>query len=310
LTAKGTIEENLQIATLQATYAEQVAQGLSWGATWFPSSITEVGDVGTFVDGVFVKATDLALLQVAFATEPSSYDADLDFSSQKGVTISAKTAGQTSAAFQSVAKAQAGIAVSFQRDAGVVMSLSGLSGTRIENRAGLEEELSARLKAKKGWSEDYAVVVEVMHADSATILLSREAGTKVEFETKADIQGAGVPLGALSAGVSLAYADAMAQLLVAKSGLTPLLHTLRLKEGFWTGKIKTIFDRIAPKRMSAPRAAQWRFLRLTRLRSSTSRRPRRAPGRASPRARGHALTRAFQSRPGLTTARPMPDRRA
>jgi hypothetical protein len=37
----------------------------------------------------------------------------------------------------------------------------------------------------------------------------------------------------------------MAQLLVAKSGLTPLFHTLRLKRGFWTGSIKTVFDRVA-----------------------------------------------------------------
>lgn len=37
----------------------------------------------------------------------------------------------------------------------------------------------------------------------------------------------------------------MSQLLVAKEGLTPLLHTMRLKRGFWTGSLKPVFGRIA-----------------------------------------------------------------
>jgi hypothetical protein len=239
------------MASLQKSYAEQVHDGLSWGGTWIPSTRVDVGDVGTFIDGVFVKVTDLSLLEISFSTEPSSYTADLSFSSQRGVSINTKAAGESSAAFQAVGAAKAGVAVSFQRGAGVVLSLSQLNGERVRDRPALEQELRRRL-GSASWQEDYAVVVERLHAESATILMSREAGTKVEFEAAANVPGGAAALGSLAAGVNLAYADAMSQLLVAKSGLTPLFHTLRLKRGRWTGSVKAVFERASLDASSNP----------------------------------------------------------
>lgn len=159
------------MASLQNSYAREVREGLGWGATWLPSMRVQVGDVGTFMDGVFVKGTDLALLKIPFSTEASSHPVDLNFSSQRGVSITTKAAGETSAAFQGVLAAHAGIAVSFERKAGVVMSLTGLDGERVRDRPALEAELQRRLNGGGGWQESFAVVVERLAARSATILL-------------------------------------------------------------------------------------------------------------------------------------------
>jgi hypothetical protein len=87
------------------------------------------------------------------------------------------------------------------------------------------------------------VVVQRLEAKSGTIVVSRDAGTKIEFEAEGNVPGGAAALGSLSAGASLAYADAMSQLLVGKAGLTPLFHTLRLDRGFWSGTLKPIFYR-------------------------------------------------------------------
>jgi hypothetical protein len=228
--------------SLQKSYAKQIHDGLTWGATWTPQTRVEVGDVGSFIDGVFVKATDLSLLEIPFATENAAYNTDLNFTSERGVSIDTKIGGTTSPAFQAVAEADAGIAISFKRDAGVAMALSGLDGERIRDRPALEQALRERFSAGN-WPDEYAVVVERMKAQAATIVISRAAGTRVEFEAQAALPGGAAALAALSGGVSLAYADAMAQLIVAKDGLTPLFHTLRLKRSFWTGQVGTVFSR-------------------------------------------------------------------
>jgi hypothetical protein len=144
--------------------------------------------------------------------------------------------------FQGIAQADAGIAISFERSAGVAMVLAGLGGERIRNRPALEQTLRERFNAKN-WPSEYAVVVERMKAQTATLVISHTAGTRVEFGVQAALPGGAAAIAALSGDVSLAYADAMAQLIVAKSGLTPLFHTLRLKRSHWTGQVGTVFSR-------------------------------------------------------------------
>jgi hypothetical protein len=231
------------MADLPKEYAGQIHDGLSWGGTWIPSIKLEVGDVGTFINGVFTKATDLELVGIPFEEEDAAHEAELTFASKEGVEIEAKAAGQTSAKFSAVAQANAGVKISFSRAAGIAMSLSGVTGKRMANRAALEQELRRRLETGAGWDEKFAVVVERLEAKSGSVLVSSEGGTKVEFAVEGDVPGGVAALGGLSAGAKLAYSDAMSQLLVGKSGLTPLYHTLRLKRGFWSGRLSPVFYR-------------------------------------------------------------------
>lgn len=230
------------MASLQNTYAKQVRDGLKWGATWPPQTRVAVGDVGEFVDGIFVKATDLELLKIAFETEDGAYETDMHFSSERGVEVSTKLSGATSKAFSALAEADAGFAISFKRSGGIAMAMSGISGERIRDRRSLEGLLLDRFNRGE-WPEEYAVIVDCLKAETATILISRKAGTRVELQTTAKLPGGAAAIGALSGGVSLAYADAMSQLIIAKQGLTPLFHSVRLKRDIWRGETRTVYHR-------------------------------------------------------------------
>jgi hypothetical protein len=209
-------------------YAEEITENLGYGATWTPGTPLRLGTVGTFRNGVLLPLSHLDSLGIEFETESDPSPTTYTHMSEGDVSLSFKASGETDDAFQALAKAEAGAAVSFARGNAVLFSAGGCSETRVADVPGLEADL-IRAAREGRWKPKWAVVTHLVEAESATIMLSTERGSRVELRAGGTVGQGPLDLADLSGGVSLASAGSLSQMIVAESGLTPLFHAYGIK---------------------------------------------------------------------------------
>lgn len=88
------------------------------------------------------------------------------------------------------------------------------------------------------WQPDYVLVYQVVVADQALILLSKQAKTQLLLNADADIDPAGKRLAELTANLSVTYQTNELLRFDAQGGMTLFYNAYRVKQGFWTGRLK------------------------------------------------------------------------
>lgn len=131
--------------------------------------------------------------------------------------------GQSAEGMKTVTDADAGIKVEFARENAVVLSLKGVSFTRIDDLRRLSSDLYEKYSDGL-WDIDYCVVTEIAAADSGTILVSGSRDSSVELKAAADIGPQGLTLANADAKLGITYSSGMHTQVVAKQGITPLFR--------------------------------------------------------------------------------------
>jgi hypothetical protein len=174
--------------SLPKDYNQALHKHANFYAAWFPVTMPfGVGDYGVFQDGVFQKIGHLNDVrddgfdvQIRTAKgEPVS----IDFLSE-GVSSVKTVAGAPVADLPSVADLEAKLTYEFHKKNSFVVKAAEMNVERMDNIRDVADRL-AKMRRDGKWSHRYCVVSTTYTGLNCLVLLSSEAGTKVEFEASA-----------------------------------------------------------------------------------------------------------------------------
>jgi hypothetical protein len=243
--------EGGDMGTIHKTYTRSIYKQLRYRPTWLPGTPVELGTVGVLKDGIFRAVTDLHRLGLTYTAkmDPAS-DGALDYTSEKGVSIAFKAAGQLNTQFKALGEAEAGALVEFSEEDAIVMQNRGVTLNRIEDQPALMADMLRLLAVaddSKRWNRDWVVISEVAQVESATIVISVSGSSRIELKASGAV--APTSLADASANLTVASESQVSTKIIAESGLTPLYRGLRVKRDFWW-----LYDEVLPADASAPAA--------------------------------------------------------
>ena len=212
-------------------------------AAWPPASPMKVGHVGRFLgDHVFDQETSLGVCGIEFSVDDEPGPGVLSYTSE-GVTESGVKAGTRVPDLASGAiTAKAQVRIGFQREHGIIFRASGLRYQTMRDQPRMARNV-ARLAESGQWGRDWYVVTQVVHAASATILISDAPAAEVELSLAADAEAGGIGLPGIELpGIELFGAGLaprvvrythMHVLIVDEGGLAPLFKAKRVRRTFF-----------------------------------------------------------------------------
>ena len=241
-------------------YTEELHREFGYLAAWLPNSKIELGDVGTLHRDRFERLTSLRDLGVAFTTSTSPSLRELDYASAgqvdvrfgglavadpphpgrsdamiaEGMGLNADTTRDSdldprpTAAVATSPALGSMVTVQFHRAYSVFLEAVDVEIRAVADHAALEAALR-RLVQNDSWRREYCVITEVVLTGSAVILVSSQAGGRVDFSASAHVQGGPLALARAAAGLKLLSTSGVAVKLVAPEGLTPLFRASRLR---------------------------------------------------------------------------------
>ena len=242
------IAQAASATSVHKMYAKDVYGNLKYRPTWLPGTPVQLGTVGVIEDGIFRAVTDLNRLGIPSEVIVDSDRDAIDFTSEKGVSIAFKAAGETNARFRAIAKADAGALIEFSREGAVVLQLKDVSLNRISDQHSLRRALLTSIAVgdeSKQWQRDWVVITEVARAGHATIVISHSGNSRLEL--KASGSTAPTSLVDASAAFSVAAESQISTKVIAESGLTPLYRGLRVMQRFFW-----LYDEVLPASAEAP----------------------------------------------------------
>ncbi|MFZ2899833.1 MAG: hypothetical protein WA004_14490 [Saprospiraceae bacterium] len=234
-------------------YLKQIQEQFRYRPIWPPGKPLEVGVIGKIPRGIF---TNYTTIEKELGVKPeiqSTYKKDdvLEFETSGSVQTTFKAKGQgTPPNAQYLGEADAGVVIEFNSGDAVVFKLKGYHTHQIMNLAEIQEAVVAKYKAKK-WDKEYVLITEVIEADGATILISKNAGAKVELAANADIGGKELNIADASLGWDLKSERSMATKVIAQSSITPLYLAMSVRKS-WFGPAE-----LEVKRSLKPEGADW-----------------------------------------------------
>lgn len=224
----------IQMPSAARQYTAELKQQLRLLATWPPGGRIEVGDVGTIDrDNVFIRLTSLSALDIPFRAVPAGVGKEaIQYASEGGVEIGVKLAGKLAALAPHIPLSEAGLGLHFRRENATVFQADDIERSAIEDQVKLRDEIVAQIRAGR-WDRDWSIVTEVLQARSTTVLIGRSNDSAIEFSVAAGIQGAGLDLLSVKAGIHTVASRDMALAMVGTDGATPLFRAVRVKRRFF-----------------------------------------------------------------------------
>ena len=206
-------------------YGAGIRRETSLFANWPPNAPREIGDYGRVNGALFeffghLDPEEIEALGKRESPSSASYDVMIKSSRSLISHLSAEARAK-------VGDGKALLEIKFSSEEGIVFAAPSIKITEITSLAALGRLLNRR-RREGNWNMHHAVVVQVSAAESATILLSNEAGAGMEFEVAADAP-VNAQLAKLDAGVSLVYSHGVGIKIVGEGPLTPLFKLASLR---------------------------------------------------------------------------------
>jgi hypothetical protein len=207
------------------TYLKTVHEQFGFHATWLPGTLVKLGDIGVLRDGAFVRTSSLAAKGFHVTIERRAAPA-MRYASQGSVDFTASAKGRTDAAVGAIAKAQAGLKVSFSSARALVFVMDSASDESIADIESLESWMRTQLDRKL--TRDEIVITHLRRAKAGLIAMASSAGAEVQLKADA-VLGQG-PLDLADVGGKLALVSSKATEFVSvpsgRIGATPLYRFL------------------------------------------------------------------------------------
>ncbi|MBO0950880.1 hypothetical protein [Fibrella forsythiae] len=225
----------------QRQYTNEMHRKFGFFAIFTPGTPLALGDIGTFDKNQFKR---ISSLKEKFGIEPKirldTTREDIDYQSEGSVTISAKLSGVAALPGSALRDIDAGIIVEFNKENSTVFRAKGVLTHSIEDTISLGEQIVQLFKDSK-WDKSWTVITELIVADSATILISQSADSKIELKATAQVDAADFDIADASLDFKAVFQRSLETNIVAKSGLTPLFRTMKIKTPIFSKpKFKTL----------------------------------------------------------------------
>ena len=234
-------------------YLKQIQEQFRYRPIWPPSKPLEVGVIGKIPRGIF---TNFTTIEKELGVKPeiqSTYKKDdvLEFETSGSVQTTLKFKGDAKPQnAQYLGEADAGVVIEFNSGDAVLFKLKGYHTHQIMNLGEIQEAVVAKYKAKK-WDKEYVLITEVIEADGATILISKNSGAKIELSANASAGGKELNIADASLGWEMKSERSMATKVIAQSSITPLYLAMSIRSS-WFGPTQ-----LEVKRALKPEGADW-----------------------------------------------------
>lgn len=197
-------------------------------ANWEPNKPLEIGDIGVIENGVFVVMTTLKNEGINMNVRIDTSDSNWKFTTENDVSIQAKAKGEAPIAGSVLSDLEAGISVSFKSENAFVFEAVGAKNHIIINVFEIEKAFIAKAKEDKRW-KNFAVIVELIEANSATIIMSSGKNNVVDLKAKADVSLANLNLANTELGLSIVSEKISTDTIVAQQGIKPIYRAMGLR---------------------------------------------------------------------------------
>lgn len=230
-------------------YIKEMRKQIGYFATWLPGTPMAIGDIGVFKKNVFTKISNLSDKGIQFEIEPDTTESDIEHHSSGNVIITTKAAGKV-IPDSTLSEINAGISVDFKRANSILFKANRTTTPSLKDQIKLGQQILALYK-KGEWDKDWAVITELVHAQSSSILIATESESKIELEATGNITTGALDIADTNANFEVTYTKGVSTKIIAEKGLTPLFKASKVKSNIFrppTFGIKSVkaMDLITP----------------------------------------------------------------
>jgi len=212
-------------------YTQELRDHTQYSGTWLPTIRVSPGDIGRIEHYQYQALTSLAQQGVPFQVTPGQVQADFEYASAGAVSLGFKLSGQAPLAGSALTQAEAGVHIRFSRENALVFRAAGCVSAAIANRLQLEKEIIARYRAGN-WEKEWVVILEVVSAQSATILISSGRSAALDLRAAGKISAAHFNLADAQAGLEVVQESNISTRILATRQLTPLFKAAGIRKRF------------------------------------------------------------------------------
>jgi hypothetical protein len=212
-------------------YQREMHRNLGFFATWLPSTVIELGDIGVLDGGRFRRVASLKELGIS--------QLDIREGTPENVSYSAsakRSDGISAGAGTVVPVASAELSIQFSSQGGYVFEALAMRQMEIADRLALAAGLLQAYE-KGQWQKEWLLVDALYNAESATILVSEDTTSEIVLKASAAV----LPVGSLPLAdprLKLAVASSSGKIVhvVATNNLRPLYSCVRVRDPLLFGK--------------------------------------------------------------------------
>jgi len=222
------------MADVRQQYTDELYNNFGYFATWEPGTIRQIGEVGEMKDNEFIRITNLKNLGIEFNVLTDEVKHDLSYSSKGSVTVTQKLSGTTTPKASSLGELESGFVVEFGKEKAVLLKAIGVSTEQIDDQVALTEAI-IKLYNDKKWDKKWTVITELKHAESATIIISNSANSKIEISAKGSVGNTSLNIADAELGLSVVASTGINTEIIGKKNLTPLFRLKGIKTSLFGG---------------------------------------------------------------------------
>ncbi len=212
----------------QEQYTDEMEKYFGYYATWNPGLNLALGDIGTFKDNVFTKISDLDSFGVKFEVRDDPTKTDIEYSSKGSVTTSTKLSGAASPPGSVLTNVDAGIIVEFGKENSTLFKANGTVTPTIKDTTAIGNQVLELYKEGK-WNKHWAIITELVKADSATVLISNSANGKIELKANANVNAPSIDIADAEFKFSGQFSRGLDTRIIAQEGINPLFKIMGIK---------------------------------------------------------------------------------
>ncbi|BDS11277.1 hypothetical protein [Aureispira anguillae] len=212
-------------------YTGELSRKFGYLATWLPETPLALGDIGILKKNQFTRISNLADLGIDFEVIKDNSKSDIEHSSEGAVSISTKASGSMAPANSVLGELDAGMLVEFSKTDAVLFKANGTLSPSIKDQIGLGKKV-LKLYQEGKWDKDWAVITELVTAESATILISGSNKGKVELKAKGNAEAATIDIANAELNFEISFSKDLSTKIIAQENLTPLFRASKVKSRF------------------------------------------------------------------------------
>lgn len=213
------------MASVQDQYTEEMYKKFGYYAAWNPGVPFKLGDIGRLKNRIFTRTGNLESLGIPIQIREDKTKTTLEHYSHGGVSVSTKLAGKAAPPGSVFGDVDAGIIVEFSKENATLFKANNTFSPSIEDAITLGKEILKRYE-NGDWDKDLVIITELVEAETATILISNEANTKVELKAQANIHAAHFDIADAGFNFGTDFKGGLESKIVAEEGLTPLFKIM------------------------------------------------------------------------------------
>jgi hypothetical protein len=211
-------------------YISEIRRSFGYTPVWLPNATVQPGDIVLLDDDSPTRIDTLRRPGLNFNLEirEDNSTGDIHYTSAEGVSVTFKAAGSAPIANSVLATGDAGMIVEFSRRNAVLLEALGCKTKYIADQVALAKQILELYHADQ-WEKEWAVVTEVVQADSLIVFLSNTSEAKIELKAEGKFNAGSASLASASASFSIAVSKNMATQIVATKSLTPFYKAYGIK---------------------------------------------------------------------------------